>query len=253
MPDDVTIKDANDASVDVAADLIGTTKHQRVKVQFGVDGSATDVSTVSPLPVGDAGGSLTVDGTVAVSNHPATVNVGNFPATQNVADGGGSITVDGFPSVQAVSDNGGSLTVDGTVGVSGAVDVSDRDARVLGRAKLNYPAASGVLWASATIIAPAANAVICDTGAMAAGDYRVEINAGCQGALAAGKCMIVEHRNAANGATLHSFVVPINGVTSTVWERVTVALNERIRVVNGPVAGEVTNSRYGGSIRAALL
>jgi hypothetical protein len=50
-----------------AADEIDGVKHQRIKMQFGEDGSATDVSTASPLPVSDAGGSLTVDGTVAVT------------------------------------------------------------------------------------------------------------------------------------------------------------------------------------------
>jgi len=50
-----------------AADEIAAVKHQRVKVQIGADGTATDVSTANPMPVNDAGGSLTVDGTVAVT------------------------------------------------------------------------------------------------------------------------------------------------------------------------------------------
>ena len=52
----------------------------------------TLASDQSALPVTDNGGSLTVDGTVAVSN---------FPATQNVADGGGSLTVDGTVTANA--------------------------------------------------------------------------------------------------------------------------------------------------------
>ena len=35
----------------LAADEIAGVKHQRVKIQYGADGSATDVSTSSPLPV----------------------------------------------------------------------------------------------------------------------------------------------------------------------------------------------------------
>ncbi len=35
----------------IAADEIASVKHQRVKIQHGADGSATDVSTASPLPV----------------------------------------------------------------------------------------------------------------------------------------------------------------------------------------------------------
>ena len=52
----------------------------------------------NPIPVSDAGGSITVDGTVAVSN---------------------------LPVVQPVSDNGGSLTVDGTVAVSNFPSTQD--------------------------------------------------------------------------------------------------------------------------------
>jgi hypothetical protein len=43
----------------------------------------------TPVPVSDGGGSVTVDGSVSVSNFPA------FPAVQPVNDNGGSLTVDG--------------------------------------------------------------------------------------------------------------------------------------------------------------
>lgn len=35
----------------IATDEIAGVKHQRVKVQYGADGSATDVSEDNPLPV----------------------------------------------------------------------------------------------------------------------------------------------------------------------------------------------------------
>lgn len=90
----------------------------------------------NPVPVSDGGGSLTVDGTVAVSNLPAvqpvsdnggsltvdgTIAVSNFPASVEVSnDSGNPLPVNGTVTVNAgtgpfpVSDNGGSLTVDGT-------------------------------------------------------------------------------------------------------------------------------------------
>ena len=52
MADNVDITPGSGATV--AADEIGGVKHQRVKVQHGADGSATDVSAASPLPVDDA-------------------------------------------------------------------------------------------------------------------------------------------------------------------------------------------------------
>jgi hypothetical protein len=88
-----------------------------------VDGSAVT------QPINDAGGSLTVDGSVAVSNFPVTqpisgsVSVSNFPATQPVsgtvaATQSGTWNVGTITNVVHVDDNGGILTVDGTVGVN---------------------------------------------------------------------------------------------------------------------------------------
>ncbi|HEY3695141.1 hypothetical protein [Phenylobacterium sp.] len=91
MADDVTITGSTPSGAVIAADDIGGVKHQRVKIEIGADGSATDVSTANPMPVSDAGGSLTVDGTVAIS--------GAVPVTDN----GGSLTIDGTVSITANS------------------------------------------------------------------------------------------------------------------------------------------------------
>jgi hypothetical protein len=50
MADDVVLPGTGDIC---AADEIAGKKHQRVKVQHGADGSATDVSSASPMPVAD--------------------------------------------------------------------------------------------------------------------------------------------------------------------------------------------------------
>lgn len=60
--------------------------------------------TGNPVPISDAGGSLTVDGSVSVSN---------FPATQPVS---GSVSVSNLPTTQAVS--GTVTTNQGTAGAS---------------------------------------------------------------------------------------------------------------------------------------
>jgi hypothetical protein len=110
----------------ISTDDISGVQVQRVKVQYGADGSATDVSTASPMPVSDAGGSLTVDatslplpsGAATAAKQPALGTAGSASTdvitvqgiasgtAQPVSDGGGSLTVD---------DGAGSLTVDGTV------------------------------------------------------------------------------------------------------------------------------------------
>jgi hypothetical protein len=50
MADNTTIN-AGSGGDSIATDEIGGVKHQRVKVQYGADGSATDVSPAAPLPI----------------------------------------------------------------------------------------------------------------------------------------------------------------------------------------------------------
>lgn len=95
--------------------------------------AGSPVSNSNPLPVSDAGGTLTVDGTVAITGPVAvTDNSGSLTVDGTVAitgpvavtDNSGSLTVDGtvgvsnFPATYPVTDNGGSLTVDGSVTVT---------------------------------------------------------------------------------------------------------------------------------------
>ena len=102
-----------------------------------IDGTLTEVSNVTSVDlvdtitsitnvvsVDDNGGSLTVDGSISVSNFPSTYPVTDNGSSLTVDDGGSSLTVDGsvsvsnFPASYPVTDNGGSLTVDGSVSVS---------------------------------------------------------------------------------------------------------------------------------------
>lgn len=99
----------------VATDEISGVHVQRVKVQTGADGTAVDVSEAAPMPVSDAGGTLSVD------------------------DGGGAVSVDDNGSTLSVDDGGGSLTVDGTVAVSGTVPVSDGAGSLTVDAPLSTP------------------------------------------------------------------------------------------------------------------
>jgi len=51
MADNTTLNAATTVGDVIASDDISGVKHQRVKVEFGVDGEATDVSPTAPLPV----------------------------------------------------------------------------------------------------------------------------------------------------------------------------------------------------------
>lgn len=110
-----TSADATTGTGLVGAGILGFdgTNYRRVKTDTaGV--VQTAFATAQPvtdnggtLSVDDGAGSLTVDGTVAVSN---------FPATQPVS----------IASSVAVTDNGGSLTVDGSVSLTGTSLVTSR-------------------------------------------------------------------------------------------------------------------------------
>lgn len=108
MADNVTVDNGTGTDYTVASDDDGTAQHQYVKLEYGADGTFTKVSSSNPLPISDAAGSLTVDGTVAVSGLSGTVAVTQSGTWDEVGinDSGNSITVD---------DGSGSLTVDGTV------------------------------------------------------------------------------------------------------------------------------------------
>ena len=164
MADNTQISPASSTTGDViATDDIGGVKYQRVKLAQGADGSATDVSAAAPLqvslanhganatavkvdgsavtqPVSDAGGSLTVDGTVTANLAAGTNNIGDVDvltingsapafgtgtrstsvlrvtvATDDVvpvSDNGGNLSIDDGGNSITVDDGAGSLTVD---------------------------------------------------------------------------------------------------------------------------------------------
>jgi len=69
------------------ADDIGGVKYPRVKIIVGADGTNDgDVATGNPMPVSDAGGSLTVDGTVAVTDLATLATAAKQDTAKGVLD-----------------------------------------------------------------------------------------------------------------------------------------------------------------------
>lgn len=114
MADNVTITAGSGTTI--AADDIAGVLHQRVKISQGADGSATDVSSASPLNVTlantganatpivvdlGANNDVTVTGTVTVASHAVT-NAGTF-ATQ---ESGALLTAAQLLDDAVVTDNG---------------------------------------------------------------------------------------------------------------------------------------------------
>jgi hypothetical protein len=73
------------AGATVATDTVGGLDFQVVKIAVGADGTANLVANANPIPVSDAGASLTVDGTVDVTGSTVavsgTVTVGSHAVT----------------------------------------------------------------------------------------------------------------------------------------------------------------------------
>lgn len=97
--------------------------------------------------------------------------------------------------------------------------------------------------------APAGGAVICDTGQLPAGTYEVDICMAAADAAAAGKGILIQHRNAANAANINAALASCAAGSSNQanLKGVVVAANERIRAVTMAQAGAV-NSEFAASI-----
>lgn len=113
-----------------ASDDIGGIKHQRVKIEIGPDGSATDVSGANPLPVSDNGGSFTVDapvttpvfvrlsdGTSAITSLSTTLSAA-IPAGANTI---GTVNVGTLPALAT------GANVIGRLAANSGVDIGDVD------------------------------------------------------------------------------------------------------------------------------
>ena len=133
MADDVTLN-AGSGGATLAADDIAGVMHQRIKIEYGVDGSATDVSDTNPLPVDDAGGSLTVDngGTFAVqAAQSGTWNVTNVSGTVSLPTGAATAAnqttiighVDGLEGLLTTIDSDTSALAGAIAGTEVQVDV----------------------------------------------------------------------------------------------------------------------------------
>lgn len=116
MADNVAITAGTGTTI--GADEISSVKYQRVKVIVGADGTNDgDVCTANPLPISDAGGAITVDGTVAVTNAGITSIDGKITAcnTGAVVLSSGTVTaVTSITNAVAVT-NAGITSIDGKV------------------------------------------------------------------------------------------------------------------------------------------
>lgn len=99
---------------------------------------------------------------------------------------------------------------------------------------------------------PAANTVIATTGALPAGTYDIACNIASSGTGTAGQFWALQHRNAADAATLATLLsLPLNGTQHSREAALppigyVLALNERLRVVTPATApaAQITTSIF---------
>lgn len=191
---------------------------------------------------------LEAGGSIAVLNFPATqpvsgtVAVSNLPATQPVS-------IASMPSTPVTGPLTDAQLRANAVPVSLASVPSHPVTGPLTNAELRasaIPVSMGapvpLTFVSAKTAAPAANAVQCDTGALPAGDYELDIHLSVSDTVAVGKGLVIEHRNAANNANINVLggCAPAQTVDFSI-SRLTLATNERIRVIAGTAAGAASS------------
>jgi hypothetical protein len=156
MADNTTLNSGSGGDT-IATDDIAGIKHQRVKIQYGVDGSATDVSDTNPLPIDDAGGSITVDGTIT-ANLSATDNavldsIDTNTTTLAGAVSGTEIQVDVVAALPAGTNAIGKLAANSGVDI-GDVDVTSQPARVATTDTITAKLATDTIQDGTTALTP---------------------------------------------------------------------------------------------------
>ena len=123
----------------------GTDTKAVVGLALAASGGAVLAGAANPVPISDNAGSLTVDGTVAVSGVSGVVHVDDNSSTISVDDGAGSLTVDGSVSLAAAIPAGSNAI--GTVGVT-SLPAADRSTDTLAATLSSDGIATGSLATS---------------------------------------------------------------------------------------------------------
>jgi hypothetical protein len=132
-----------------------------------------------------------------------------------------------------------------------ATDPTDRAARLLGKASEYFLGTVESLNASQTD--PADGSILADTGALAAGQWKLCVTLSSGRGITTGRAeFTVQHRNAANSANIAAGAINLqllDGDNLTFDYLVTLAANERVRVsytnttLNNQVSAQITGGR----------
>lgn len=200
---DNTVLNSGSGGDTIATDDIAGIKHQRVKVEFGGDGVATDVSSTNPLPVQISDGTDTV--AVSASNALSVEVTAALPAGDNNI---GNVDIVTFPAEVHSADYDSGAGTDTTLAFGIAVPAAGGAAVVPGSAtaglKVDLGADNDVTVTSGSITETNSAAILADTanmdtnlgtiaGAVAAGQMQVDIVADGAGLALAANQLADDH------------------------------------------------------------
>jgi hypothetical protein len=250
---DNVVLNAGTGGASMAADDIGGIHYQRVKVTYGADGAAADVTAAVGLPVTSATGATFllaansgVDvGDVTINNAAGAASVPvQGAAAHDAAYAGNPLQIGGYASAAAptnvsgdgdavrawfdlagrlqVGDGGGSLTVDGTVTAAQST-AANLNATVVGTGTFAVQAAQSGTWNVTNI----SGTVSLPTGAATAAKQPALGTAGTSSA----DVLTVQGR-----AAMTPLLVDGSGATQPVSGTVAVT-NAGLTALNGAIAG----------------
>lgn len=104
-----------------------------------------------------------------------------------------------------------------------------------------------VTTADGLVTAPAANALIAEVVSLAAGDYEVYIHMGCDDTQLKGRYLLAVWTDSTDVVKDNLSLIPAPGFGTFYVPRLTVVLNDKIRILAGNVAAD-TATRYQGHI-----
>lgn len=238
MADNVELNAGTGGAILATDDVVGV-QFQKVKLDVGGDGATAPLSNANPLPVSDAGGSLTVDGTVELG----AASLAALETINAAQSGAWNVTnISGTVSLPTGASTAAKQPALGTAGAASADVITVQG--IASMTKLLVTPDSVALPANQSVNVSQVAGTTADTnsGTKSAGTLRVVI-ATDQPALT-NKLLVTPDsvalpaNQSVNNSQING-VTPLmgNGVTGTGSQRVTIASDNTAFSVNATVTG----------------
>lgn len=227
----------------VATDRVGGLDYQVVKLATGADGTADLVGNSAPLPVSDAGGTLTVDGTVELG---AT----SLAALETIELGATSLAaLESLTTISTVT------TVSAVTAITNALPAGDNNIGNVDIASA-LPAGTNAIGTVTAVGAAAEDAAVSGNPVLVGGRYDSSartLETGDAGAIAlnaSGQVLVEIAAGAGSGGTSAADGATFTRNTTSITPAGAVVESSAPTLTNGDVAG--LSQTTGGALRVAV-